>query len=164
MAQTAHGRGGSQPPRPAPATDKQQWFIFGPWLFDIAAAMEILRRHPRPAQPLPVTEWARDYGLIPEPGTRPATVPLLGPGPGFDPGYAMSTDLNDPVIAAIPVPGQPGAQLLIDGTHRLYKATAQGRSHLPAWVLTEAETLAIRRPARPRPAPRRRARETRSRR
>lgn len=73
--------------------------------------------------------------------------------------------MDEPVIiATIPVPGQPGAQLLIDGTHRLCKATAQGRAYLPAWVLTEAETLAIRRPARPRPAPRRGARETRSRR
>lgn len=157
----ADGRGGSQPPRPAPAGGGPgQWFVLGPWLFDIPAATAILRREPRPARPLPVTEWARAYGLIPGPGGSPDAVPLIGPGPGFDPGYAMTTDLTQPVIiATIPVPGQPPALLLIDGTHRLYKATVLGRAHLPSRVLTEAETLAIRRPARPGPvrAARRRA-------
>jgi hypothetical protein len=28
-----------------------------------------------------------------------------------------------------------------DGTHRLYKAHATGAAQLPAWVLTETETL-----------------------
>ena len=40
-----------------------------------------------------------------------------------------------------------------DGTHRLYKATVQGCTHLPAWVLTQAETLAIRHRPGARPAP-----------
>jgi hypothetical protein len=54
----------------------------------------LLRRVPRPAQPLPVIAWARAYGLIPSPGSSPLSVPLIGPGPGFDPGYAMGTDLT----------------------------------------------------------------------
>ena len=44
--------------------------------------------------------WARAYGLIPDPGSSPHSVPLIGPGPGFDPDYAMTTDLDDPVIIA----------------------------------------------------------------
>jgi len=31
-----------------------------------------------------------------------------------------------------------------DGTHRLYKAHATGAAELPAYLLTEAETLTIR--------------------
>ena len=66
----------------------------------------------------------------------------------------MTTDLTQPVIiATLPAPGGPPCPLLIDGTHRPYKAAAQGRAHLPSWVLTEAETLVIRRPARPGLAP-----------
>lgn len=34
-----------------------------------------------------------------------------------------------------------------DGCHRLYKAARLGREHLPSFVLTTAETLAIRRDA-----------------
>jgi hypothetical protein len=128
--------------------------MFGPWLFGVrAAAAQLLRRAPRPAQRLPVTDWARAYGLIPTPGPR-TSVSLLGHGPGFDREYAMTTDLAEPVIiATVPVPaGGPPASLLIDdGTHRLYKAVVQGRTRLPSLVLTQAETLTIRR--RPHPGP-----------
>jgi hypothetical protein len=34
-----------------------------------------------------------------------------------------------------------------DGCHRLYKAAVTGRAEIPAFVLTAAETLAIRRDA-----------------
>jgi hypothetical protein len=71
---------------------------------------------PRPAQPLPVTPWAHAYGLIPATRASPHSVSLLGPGPGFDRGYAMTTDLSEPVIiATVPVPAGPPAPLLIDG-------------------------------------------------
>jgi len=160
MTTPADGRGGSTPPRPAPGdgSQPQQWFVLRPWLFDVTAATGLLRRVPRPAQPLPVMAWARAYGL-PGPGSSPQSVPLIGPGPGFDPGYAMTTDLDDPVIiASITADGDgPPAPLLIDGCHRLYKAARLGREHLPCLLLTAAETLSIRRPAilmprtRPRP-------------
>jgi hypothetical protein len=84
--------------------------------------------------------------LIPAPGSSPHTVSLIGPGPDFDPEYAMTTDLEEPVISAsvtVDGSGQP-YPLLIDGCHRLYKATRLGREHLPSFVLTAAETLAIR--------------------
>ena len=57
----------------------------------------------------------------------------------------MTTDLTDPVIVAtLPASAGPALPLLIDGTHRLYKAHAEGAAGLPAYVLTEAETRAIR--------------------
>jgi hypothetical protein len=56
------------------------------------------------------------YGLIPGPGASPHSIPLLGPGPGFDRGYAITTDLAKPVIiATVPVPAGASAALLIDG-------------------------------------------------
>jgi hypothetical protein len=60
----------------------------------------------------------------------------------------MTTDLTRPVIIATVRGSDPGERLalLIDGTHRLYKAHATGAAHLPAWVLTGAETLTIRAP------------------
>ncbi len=88
------------------------------------------RAAPRPARPLPVAPWARAYGLIPAPGGGPHAVPLIGPGPEFDPEYAMTTDLDEPVIiASVTIAGSgPPAPLLNDGTHHLYKADPAGRS------------------------------------
>jgi hypothetical protein len=154
MTTPAAGRGGS-PPRPGgpPAAQLAQWFIFGPWLYDIDHAARLLADAPRPARPLPVTAWASALGLDREPGTDPHTIALFGPGPGFDPTYALGTDLSRPVILATLTPaGQRPAPLLIDGMHRLYKAHTLGVAELPSWVLTAAETMAIRRPSRPRPA------------
>jgi hypothetical protein len=58
----------------------------------------------------------------------------------------MTTSLDDPLIIATlaTAGGQPAGPLLIDGCHRLYKAAQLGREHLPSFVLTAAETLAIR--------------------
>ena len=116
MRTPADGRGGSTPPRPPAAGTPQQWFVLRPWLFDVTAAAGLLRAAPRPAQPLPVMAWARAYGLIPAPG-GPHAISLIGPGPGFDPEYAMGTDLDEPVIiATITSPaGEPAGPLLIDG-------------------------------------------------
>jgi hypothetical protein len=99
---------------------------------------------------LPARPWASAYGLIRDPASGPQTICLIGPGPGFDPGYAMTTSLDDPVIIATittAAAGEPAGPLLIDGCHRLYKAAVTGREHLPSLWLTAAETLAVRRPA-----------------
>ena len=145
MTTPADGRGGGTPPRP-PAAKPQQWFTLRPWVFDVTLATWLLRAAPRPARPLPVEPWARAYGLVPAPGGSPHTVSLIGPGPDFDPQYAMTTDLDEPlIIASVTADGTgPPSPLLIDGCHRLYKAARLGREHLPSLVLTLEETLAIR--------------------
>lgn len=83
----------------------------------------------------------RAYGLAAPDGA----VPLLGIGPGFDRDCAMRTDLAGPLILATldDEAGEPYS-LLIDGTHRCYHAHAEGRTHLPGYVLNAAESLAIR--------------------
>jgi hypothetical protein len=74
------------------------------------------------------------------------SVALIGPGPDFDREYAMTTDLTEPVIVAIMRSQETGevAPLLIDGTHRLYRAHAEGLDVLPVYVLNAEESLAIR--------------------
>ena len=151
------GRGSCVPPRPS-ADKPQQWFTLRPWVFDVTLAGMLLRAAPRPPVPIPVEAWARAYGLDRDPDSGRHAISLIGPGPDFSPGYAMTTDPDEPVILATlaDAGGQP-MPLLIDGCHRLYKAAVAGRAEIPAFVLTADETLLIRsdavlgphRPARP---------------
>jgi hypothetical protein len=71
---------------------------------------------------------------------------LIGPGPDFDREYAMTTDMTEPAILAIVRSQETGevAPLLIDGTHRLYRAHAERLEVLPVYVLNTEESLAIR--------------------
>ena len=130
---------------PSPPAKPAQWFVFGGWAFDITAAAAIIRDQPRETASVPVGSWARAYGLDRDPGSDTATIPLLGPGPGFNPAYAMTTELT-PVGHHRHLASQrrPTVPLLIDGTHRLYKAHATGTAELLACLFTEAQTLAIR--------------------
>ena len=151
------GRGGSVPPRPPAAAQPQQWFTLRSWIFDVTLAGVLLRATPRPPVPIPVADWARAYGLARDPGSGRHAISLIGPGPDFNPDYAMTTDPDEPVIlATLAGPGgEPAGPLLIDGSHRLYKAAVTGRAEIPAFVLTVAETLLIRSDAvlgPPRPA------------
>lgn len=120
-----------------------QWFRFGGWIFDIDRAQVLLAERPREPQPLEVTPWVRQYGLdlLEEPGR----FPILGVGPDFDREYAMTTDLTNPlIVATLHLPGSGDSALLVDGTHRLYRAFREGVPELPAYVLDVSESLAIR--------------------
>ena len=68
----------------------------------------------------------------------------------------MTTNPGEPVILATltSAAGEPAGPLLIDGCHRLYKATVTGRAEIPAFVLTAGETLLIRSDAVLGPPPR----------
>jgi hypothetical protein len=144
------------PPR-SPAGNPQQWFVLRPWVFDVTFAGVLLRAAPRPPRMIPVAAWARAYGLVGDPGSGRHAISLIGPGPDFSPEYAMTTNPEEPVIlATLTGPsGEPAGPLLIDGCHRLYKAARLGREQQPSFVLTAAETLAIRRDAVLGPAGRR---------
>jgi hypothetical protein len=121
-------------------TSPRQEFHFGTWIFDVTAAEKLIGPDRRTV-PIDVAGWAHAYGLDRD---NPSTVPLLGPGPEFDREYAMTTDLSRPLLlATVPrVSGEPYA-LLIDGTHRIYKAWREGVPELAAHELTEQETAAI---------------------
>ena len=119
----------------------EQWFQFAAWRFDIQAAERLLRKKPRETIDISVPGWARAYGLMPR---DPNTFPIIS-GPDLDPEYALTTDLEKPVIlATLQAKEREPEPLLIDGCHRVYRANAEGRATLPAYVLTVAESLAIR--------------------
>jgi hypothetical protein len=63
----------------------------------------------------------------------------------FDRHYAMTTDLHEPLLVAT-LRNKDGEQfpLVIDGTHRLYRAYIEHMTELTAYVLSVEETLAIR--------------------
>ena len=117
MRTPAGGRGGSVPP-PPPAGKPQQWFVLRPWVFDVTLAGVLLSAAPRPAVPIPVAAWARSYGLARGPGSGRHAISLIGPGPGFNPRYTMTTSLDEPVIlATVAAASGELTRLLIDGCH-----------------------------------------------
>ncbi|MFF1678339.1 hypothetical protein ACFVYG_20155 [Streptomyces sp. NPDC058256] len=124
-----------------------QTFRYGTWVFDIDRAQIILEEQPRAVVPTPVADWVTAYHLnllTPDDEGEP-WCPVFGPDQShFDAGHAMHTDLGKPVIiATMQFDGNP-ALLLIDGIHRMYRAMTEGRSTLPAHVLTVAETTEVR--------------------
>jgi hypothetical protein len=125
-------RGGSVPPRP-PVGKPQQWFVLRPWIFDVTLAGVLLRATPRPPVPIPVADWARAYGLARDLAIGRHAISLIGPGPDFNPDYAMTTDPDEPVIlATLAGPGgEPGGPLLIDGCHRALCPPCRPSPHSP---------------------------------
>ncbi|MBS2545510.1 hypothetical protein KGQ19_01370 [Catenulispora sp. NL8] len=125
--------------RPVPRHE-QQYGQVGDTLFDIEHAFQVLRTSRRRTVPIDVPSWARMYGMDDNP-FAPMTL-----GPLFDRAHAMSTNLARPLILATIATGSTRAEdtlLIIDGSHRLYRAFVEGYDQLPALVLTEAETAAI---------------------
>jgi hypothetical protein len=123
-------------------TQRVQRFQFGPWLFNVNSARIIIAERPRQTWPLPVAAWARFYGLARPDGESCSLFTAL---PDLDQAHAMTTDLSEPVLMAT-MQNEAGQAfpLLIDGTHRLYRAYAEGVAELPAYVLDVDETRAIR--------------------
>lgn len=120
---------------------REQRFQFGPWLFNVSKAQELVAESPRDARPMPVEHWARFYGLT---GPDAGSFSLFSPR-NLDKDYALTTDLSEPVIiATMRTLGGEQFSLLIDGTHRLYRAHVEGVARLSAYVLSIEETLAIR--------------------
>jgi hypothetical protein len=59
--------------------------------------------------------WARVYGLIRDPAAS-RTRSACPPGPGSDPGYTMTTSLDDPlIIATLTIAGGESAGPLLRG-------------------------------------------------
>jgi hypothetical protein len=124
---------------------RQQWFHYHVWVFEVHTAMELIDAAPRPTRPLDVPTWAQAFGLTRLDHPEPNTIGLLGPAPdAFDRDYAMGTDLAKPLIVAhLLIKGVEPSPLLIDGTHRLYRAWREGVPRLPAYVLTVGESRQV---------------------
>ncbi|MBQ0906793.1 hypothetical protein [Micromonospora sp. U21] len=122
-----------------------QWFHFGPWMFSIDAAQALITASPRDTRPLDVPAWSAAYGLAHLDNPNAWATSVIGPtSTALNRTYAMTADLTKPLIVAqISVNKQPPATLLIDGTHRLYRAWREHIPRLPAYVLTVEETRQI---------------------
>lgn len=97
-----------------------------------------VRAKPRYTVRIDVDTWARLYGMD---GSPSSPIQL---GPLFDFEHARTADLRRPLILVTLVVSEGDhVQLIADGSHRLYRAYAEGRDSLPAWMLTAAETEAI---------------------
>jgi hypothetical protein len=126
-------------PRRVPQYE-QQFAQVGDAFLDVGHAFRLLRTAPRRTEPIDVATWGRLYGMD---GNQHSLIQL---GPAFDRVHAMSTNLTRPLILATFATGPTRAEdtlLIVDGSHRLYRAFVEGRDQLPALVLTEAETAAI---------------------
>lgn len=135
MEQQPSDKGGEQDKIP-----RVQRFQFGPWLFNVNGARAILAERPRDNKSLPVEPWTRFYGL----DNTDEAVSLFSVL-HLDRDYAMTTDLDEPVlVATLQSSLSKRFPVLIDGTHRLYKAYVRGIEELPAYVLDVDESLAIR--------------------
>ncbi|MBM0238797.1 hypothetical protein JNW88_19615 [Micromonospora sp. ATA32] len=122
-----------------------QWFHFGPWVFSIDAAEALIATTPRETHSLDVPTWAAAYGLSHLDDPHQRTVSLIGPtSTALDRTYVLTTDLTKPLIVGqLSINGHPPAPLLIDGTHRLYRAWRERVPRLPAYLLTVEETRQI---------------------
>jgi hypothetical protein len=127
------------------SNNQEQWFHFGPWVFSIDAAQELIAAAPRDTVDLDVMTWATAYGITHLDDPRRTAVNLIGPTPdAVDRLYAMSTDLTRPVLLGrVRVGASAPAALLIDGVHRLYHGWREGVPRLPAYLLTTEETRRI---------------------
>lgn len=133
-----------------PQTENEtQYFVFGPFLYDIDKALKIIASTPgRATHPITVSEFARTLGLEKtlDEYRAQGQIPMLRGD--VDEEYARTqADLTIPVIIGDLRQRDEGtpAYMLIDGTHRLRRAFLEGREHLDAYVLTLAETKKIRR-------------------
>jgi hypothetical protein len=136
MEQQPHERNRERRGRP-----RNQRFVFGAFLFNVDRALAMLEGDQRERRVLEVPPWASFFGFD---ITGEHSIALFAPR-RLDHDYAMTTDLNDPVLVATLTSGEGERfPLVIDGTHRIYRAYVEGVPTLPALVLDEAESLSIR--------------------
>jgi hypothetical protein len=111
-------------------------------MFNIDRAQALLAEQPRKESVASVSPMAHFYGLdvIGNEGSTSVFTPMR-----LDREYAMTTDLEEPVIIAqLRTASGESFHLLVDGIHRLYRAYAERIDQLPAYVLSVEESLSIR--------------------
>ena len=99
-------------------------FIFAGKRYDLAKAKEMIKATPRPVEMRPLAQFKAMYYEAVK----------------IDWDKAEKTDTKIPVIVGT----QEGNPILIDGWHRYAKALRTRLTEIPAVVLTEDETKAIR--------------------
>lgn len=127
-----------------PAYRQHETFRFFTLQWDIVKVSYLIEKYPRAVGQLHVVPAARAYGLDKRiyTETRPdGTVIHHGNGiVSINPIYAMSEQIDHqrPVFLAL-VELPELTTLLIDGLHRLYRATQQELEFIPCYALTPTE-------------------------
>lgn len=116
-----------------------QVFFFAAYRWCITHALELITADPEAATLIEEAEITGLGQFLPIEPDEPGSVALIRVE--VDTEYAMSTDLTKPLLVApLEAGGQPAGAVVIDGWHRVYRALREGRTHLPALLLTtEAE-------------------------
>ncbi|GIG57366.1 hypothetical protein Lfu02_17380 [Longispora fulva] len=109
--------------------------MIGPFRYSVRGALDIIERAPRDLRQVDVFKVAVNMGLLDLGGGTPR-VPAH-----VDPAYAMTADLEKPLIMLQP---GPGTVVVGDGWHRVYRAVVEGRRQLPAYLLTVEETEEVK--------------------
>jgi hypothetical protein len=96
--------------------------------YDIDAAKRVIANHPRPKVPADVCRWVTA-------GEKRHLLPTSSKG-------ISKADYTVPIIIAT-VDRSSGNYLIIDGWHRLLNAKRDGVEAIPAFCLTERETIGV---------------------
>jgi hypothetical protein len=100
---------------------------------DVAVAIEIIRREPRPVEQLPLADWFC--------GTTDQGAPFVSSQGGINSGYKTDNLPRDlAAIHPVLLGSIGGRTFVIDGAHRLAKAVLTRTTSIPAVRLTESQT------------------------
>lgn len=128
-----------------PDHDGCQTFRFMAFQWCVTRAQELIAADPQAAgfwPRLDITALETFLPLRPDP---PDTIRLIRIDVDTD--YAMRTDLSKPLIISPLLRGDDDfGAVVIDGWHRAYRALREGRTDLPAHMLTPATESAARIP------------------
>lgn len=117
-----HSKAGSEYPVGSAGGSANEKFVFGPMTFDIDKAREISGGKPNSTAAVSA-DWSHKINV--------------------DTKAAMKSKNPEPVIIA-QVPSTNGSQkLLIDGHHRMFKALHDGKTEVPAFVMSPEDTMSI---------------------
>jgi SAM-dependent methyltransferase len=117
-----HSKDGSEYPVGSAGGNANEKFVFGPMTFDIDKAREMSGGKPNSTAAVSA-DWSHKINV--------------------DTKAALKSKNPEPVIIA-QIPSTNGAQkLLIDGHHRMFKALHEGKTEVPAFVMSPEQTMGL---------------------
>lgn len=125
-----------------------QTFTFVSRCWCITLALELITADPHAAQFVESVAITGLEEFLPEPAPTPRAKLIEVQ---VDPAYAATTDLTKPILVAPMTSSTEGnlGAIVIDGWHRIYRARSEGRTHLPAYLLSADTEDACRIPSHP---------------
>lgn len=128
--------------------DGCQVFQFAVYRWCVTHAQELIEADPDAARLVEDIEIAPFRQFLSVEQAAPGYMKLIEVH--VNPAYAATVDLSKPIMLA-PIVTHAGEQIggiAIDGWHRLYRAFIEDLTELPAYILTEATSIAAQYPWR----------------